>query len=111
MGFLGGTVMKKTCLSMQETQEMQVQSLGWEDLLGEEMALPTPIFLPRESHGQRSLTGHSPRGRKESDMTEHACMHLYIMSFAHFFCQVTSLYFLNFKSSLCIMDIIRLSVI
>ena len=40
-------MMKKTCLSMQETQEMQVQSLGWEDLLGEEMALPTPIFLTR----------------------------------------------------------------
>ena len=54
-------MMKKTCLSMQETQEMQGQSLGWEDLLGEEMALPTPIFLPRESHGQRSLAGYSPR--------------------------------------------------
>ena len=31
---------------------------------------PTPGFLPRESHGQRSLAGYSPRGRKESDMTE-----------------------------------------
>ena len=30
----------------------------------------TPVFLPGESHGQRSLVGHSPRGRKESDMTE-----------------------------------------
>ena len=26
-------------------------------------------FLPRESHGQRSLVGYSPRGRKESDAT------------------------------------------
>ena len=26
-----------------------------------------------ESHGQRSLAGYSPWGRKESDMTEHAC--------------------------------------
>ena len=25
---------------------------------------PTPVFLPGESHGQRSLTGHSPRDRK-----------------------------------------------
>ena len=35
---------------------------------------PTPVFLPGESHGQRSLEGCSPRGRKESDMTaiEHA---------------------------------------
>ena len=32
--------------------------------------LPTPVFLPRESHGQRSLVGYSARGRKESDTTE-----------------------------------------
>ena len=31
---------------------------------------PTPVFLPGESHGQRSLTGYSPWGEKESDMTE-----------------------------------------
>ena len=31
---------------------------------------PTPVFLPGESHGQRSLVGYSPQGRKESDMTE-----------------------------------------
>ena len=31
---------------------------------------PTPVFLPRESHGQRSLEGHSPWGCKESDTTE-----------------------------------------
>ena len=29
-----------------------------------------PVFLPGESHGQRSLAGYSPWGRKESDMTE-----------------------------------------
>ena len=37
---------------------------------------PTPVFLPGESHGQRSLVGYSPRGHKEWDMTkvtEHAC--------------------------------------
>ena len=31
---------------------------------------PTPVFLPGESHGQRSLVGCSPWGREESDMTE-----------------------------------------
>ena len=31
---------------------------------------PTPVFLPGESHGQRSLVGYSPWGRTESDMTE-----------------------------------------
>ena len=29
-----------------------------------------PIFLPRESHGQRSLAGYSAWGHKESNMTE-----------------------------------------
>ena len=31
---------------------------------------PTPVFLPGESHGQRSLVGCSPWGRKESDTAE-----------------------------------------
>ena len=30
---------------------------------------PTPVLLPGESHGWRSLVGYSPWGRKESDMT------------------------------------------
>ena len=36
---------------------------------------PTPVFLPGESHGQRSLVGYSPRGRKESDTTERLHFH------------------------------------
>ena len=31
---------------------------------------PTPIFLPGESHGQRSLAGCIPRGHTESDTTK-----------------------------------------
>ena len=31
---------------------------------------PTPVFLPGESPGQRSLAGYSPQGHKELDMTE-----------------------------------------
>ena len=31
---------------------------------------PPQVLLPGESHGQRSLVDYSPRGRKESDMTE-----------------------------------------
>ena len=31
---------------------------------------PTPVFLPEKSHGQWSLVGYSPKGRKELDMTE-----------------------------------------
>ena len=36
---------------------------------------PTLVFLPGESHGQRSLEGYSPWGHKELDSTETtACM-------------------------------------
>ena len=36
---------------------------------------PTPVLLPRKSHGRRSLVGCSPWGRKESDMTERLHFH------------------------------------
>ena len=36
---------------------------------------PTPVFLPGESHGRRSLVGYSPRDRKESDTTERLHFH------------------------------------
>ena len=42
---------------------------GLEDYLKKEWQ-PTPVFLPGKSHGQRSLAGYSPWGRKESDMPE-----------------------------------------
>ena len=38
---------------------------------------PTPVFLPGESHGRRNLMGYSPRGRKESDMTERLHFHFH----------------------------------
>ena len=36
---------------------------------------PTPVFLPGECRGQRSLVGIGPRGRKELDTAEatYAC--------------------------------------
>ena len=40
---------------------------------------PTPVFLPGEFHGQRSLVCYSPQGWKELDTTEateHTCTHL-----------------------------------
>ena len=50
-------------------QETPVQSLGPEDPLRREW-LPTLVFLPGESHGQRSLAGYSPWGCRELDMTK-----------------------------------------
>ena len=63
------------------TQETQIRSLGQEDPLEKGMATHfsmlwrrkwqnTPVSLPGEFHGQRSLVGCSPWGHKELDMTE-----------------------------------------
>ena len=58
MGFHGGSAVKNLA-AVKELQEMQVWSLGWEDPLEEEMATYS-VFLPGESHGQRSLEGYRP---------------------------------------------------
>ena len=46
---------------------------------------PTPVFLPGESHGQRSLAGHRTWGHERSDTTDwahlHACWKLNLLSF------------------------------
>ena len=55
------------------------QSLGWEIPWRRTWQL-TPVFLPRQSHGQRSLAGSSPWSHQESDTTEytHTCIfHIY----------------------------------
>ena len=44
-------------------QETRVPFLGGE-------VAPTPVLLPGESHGQRSLKGYSPWGHKDSEMTD-----------------------------------------
>ena len=38
--------------------------------------LPTPVFLPGEFHGQRSLVGYSPWGHKESDTAKRLTLSL-----------------------------------
>ena len=57
----------QTLKNLPAMRETWVQSLGWEDALEEGMAT-TPVFLPGESHGQKSLAGYSPWGRKESGL-------------------------------------------
>ena len=53
----------KNLSAMQETQETQVQSLGWEDLLEELMVTHSSILMDRE-------TWRTIGGQKELDMTE-----------------------------------------
>ena len=50
---------------------MWVQSLGQEDPWRRTWQ-PSPVLLPGESHGERSLAGYSPWGRTETGMTEGA---------------------------------------
>ena len=61
-------------------REIQVWSLGQEDPLEKEMA-PTPVLLPGESHGWRSLIGYSPWGHKESDVIEQLHFHFFIYNY------------------------------
>ena len=50
-------------------KEILVWPLGQKDPLRRKWQ-PTPVLLPGESHGGRSLVGYSPWGRKESVTTE-----------------------------------------
>ena len=42
---------------------------------------PTPVFLLGESHGQRSLTGYSPKELGTTEATEHTCTFLKIATY------------------------------
>ena len=55
--------MAQTVKNLPAMQESQVRSLGGEDPLEKGM-LPTPVFLPEEFHGQKSLAGYSSWDRK-----------------------------------------------
>ena len=67
-GFPGGSVVKNPP-AVQELQETRVQS--WVGKIPWMRAWQlTLVFLPGESHGQRSLVGYDPWGCKESDTTE-----------------------------------------
>ena len=74
--------------------ETQVRSLGWEDPLEKEMQ-PTPVLLPGESHGWKSLVGYNPWGCKESDTTEKFHLHF---SFQYHFCQFLKLKYSSFTT-------------
>ena len=86
---LRASLVAQTVKNLPATRETQVRSLGQKDPLEKEW-LSTLVFLPGESHGQRSLAGYSPQGPKESNMTEvteHALMHKpYIFCMPHFLC-------------------------
>ena len=49
----------KNLPTMQETMEMQLDPWSGK-ILWRSTGQPTPVFLPGESHGQRSLEGYNP---------------------------------------------------
>ena len=58
---LGVRFIKLYCLDISHSFKRKYWRSNWQ---------PTPLFLPGESQGQRSLLGCSPWGCEESDMTE-----------------------------------------
>ena len=65
-GFPGGSDSKEsTCQSRRPGSHSWVRKIPWQ-----REWLPTPIFLPGESHRQRSLEGYSPCGQQALDMTK-----------------------------------------
>ena len=90
--------MGKNPPAVQELQETWVQSLvrkipwrrAWQT---------TPVLLPVESHGQRSLVACSPYGRRELDATEateHSCTVVLKFTF-NFFLLLHMVIFTAFK--------------
>ena len=49
-------------MATEQQQQIGVSQYTWQR---------TPVFLPGEFHGQRSLMDYRPGGSKESDTTEH----------------------------------------
>ena len=62
-GFPGGSVVKDSP-ALQEPQETWVPSLASGRSPGGGHGNPLPVFLPGESHGQRSLMGYLPWGHR-----------------------------------------------
>ena len=63
-GFSGGTSGKESACQCRRHKRLRldpwVGKIPWR-----RACQPTPVFLPGESHGQRSLAGYCPQGSKE----------------------------------------------
>ena len=75
MGFPGGEVVKDPSASAGDAKR-RVSNPWVGKVFWRRAWQPTPVFLPGESHGQRSPAGCIAWGCKESDTTEHVHTHL-----------------------------------
>ena len=66
-------------LVSQTVKKLQYRGPGFDPWVGNipwmRKWLPTPVLLPGDSHGQRSLVGYSPWSCQKSDMTEWLSTH------------------------------------
>ena len=81
-GFPGSTISKEPACQCRRCKRCEFDLYfgkyrwkGWEDGLEKGMVTQygypvTPVFLPEESHGQRSLAGYRPWSCKELDLTK-----------------------------------------
>ena len=69
VGFPGGTSHKELACQCRRCKRCEfdpwVGKIPWRKAWQ-----PTPVFLPGESHGQRSLADYGPWDHKELDMTK-----------------------------------------
>ena len=73
LGFPGGLEVKASTWNVGDPGSIP----EWGRSPGEGKWQPTPVLLPGESHGGRSLVGYSPWGPKESDMTGRLHFHFF----------------------------------
>ena len=75
MGFRSGSADKEPSCNAGDAGSIPALKIPWR-----RKWQPAPLFFPEKSHGQRSLAGYSPKGRKESDITErmHAHTHTHV---------------------------------
>ena len=79
LALVKASLVAQTVKHLPAMQETWVRSLGGEGSIPwRRKWQPTPVFLPGESHGWRSLAGYSPWGRKESDTTERLHFHFHL---------------------------------
>ena len=87
MGFPGGSDGKESASNCRRPRfDPWVRKLPWR-----REWLPTPVFLPEEFHGERSLAGHSLRDHKGSNMAEPLTLSLLSWWFCLSFWGLTSL--------------------
>ena len=75
-GFPSGSAVKQSAFNAGAAEDTSSKKIPFGKIPWRRAWPPTPVFLPRESHGQKSLVGYSPWGCGESDKTEQLSLHV-----------------------------------